>query len=91
MLDDVLKPRVFLVQSNNTTLYQNIAIRYNLAYYDLRTNSIDEVGVCVRTGEDRDIIISNYTPRFDSLVCEDFNEIEKKVGTIRYLGVWVDE
>ena len=91
MLDDVLKPRVFLVQFNNTTLFQNIAIRYNLGYYDLRITTIDQIGVSVRTGEDRDIIISNYTPSFDGLVCEDFNEIEKKVGTVRYLGVWNNE
>lgn len=36
LLDSILKPRVFLIQDNFTNLFQNIAIRYDLDYYDLR-------------------------------------------------------
>lgn len=36
LLDDILRPRIFVVQSNQTTLFQNIAIRYNMGFFDLR-------------------------------------------------------
>ena len=91
LLDEVLRPRVFLVQNNPTTLYQNIAIRYGVGFFDLRKSAVQEISTAVRKGHFRDIILCNYMQDIYNLVCEDFYEIEKHIGCIKYLGVWNSE
>ena len=71
LIDDILRPRIFLIQTNQTTLFQNIAIRYNMGYYDLRRESLEDVAIGVRLSEDRNIIISNYSQNYN-LACADF-------------------
>lgn len=91
LLEEILKPRVFLVQDNGSLLYQNIAIRQNLGYFNLRRQSLKEVAELVRKGQYRDVILCNYAQNHDQLICEDFYWIEKHIGTIRYLSVWTPE
>lgn len=73
LLDDILRPRVFLIQNNHTNLYQNLAVRYNMGFYDLRRESLEQIAMSVRTGDDRNIILCNYLQGNETLVCQDFN------------------
>ena len=61
-----------------------------MAFYDLRRDNLASIASCVRTGDDRNIIICNYELG-SSLASNDFYEIEKNIGCIRYLGIWVAE
>ena len=36
LIDDILRPRIYLIQTNQRNLFQNIAIRNNMGFYDLR-------------------------------------------------------
>ena len=73
LLDEILKPRVFLVQENNTLLYQNIAVKYNLGFFDLKKESLKDIAVSIRKGNYRNVLLCNYSQQHDHLVCQDFH------------------
>ena len=87
----ILKPRIYLIQDNNTLLYQNLAIKNNFGFFNLHRYTLKEVADFVRKGSFRDVILCNYRQHNEDLICKDFYWIEKNIGTIRYLSVWSDE
>ena len=90
LLDEILKPRVFLIQENFTNLFQNISVRHNLDYFDLKRESIPQIAAAIRKGNCRNVVLGNYKADTD-LVCQDFSDIERHIGTIRYLAIWDPE
>lgn len=72
LLDDVLRPRVFLIQDNPTNLFQNIAVKYNIDFFDVRREPFSQVANAVRKSTSRDIILCNYKQEKD-LVSDDFD------------------
>ena len=51
---------------------------------------MEDIAVGVRLGDDRNIIISNYSQNYN-LACSDFHNIEKNIGPVRYLAIWQKE
>ena len=82
---------MFLVQSNPTLLYQNIAIRYNCCLINLAINNFEQARKIAKNSGKRDIIIANYRQTENKLVSEDLYWIEKNIGKIRYLAIWGGE
>ena len=82
---------MYLIQENNTLLFQNLAIINNFGFYNLRTHRVEEIVELVKKGSHRDVIICNYSSDSSELICQDFYQIEKHIGEIRYLAVWSDE
>lgn len=91
LLRDILRPRVFLVQENQTFLFQNLAIRHSFAFFDLTRFSLQEVATEIRKNSFRNVLLSNYRQDNHELICKDFYWIEKNIGTIRYLAVFGHE
>ncbi len=91
MLRDILSPRVYLVQDNNTLAFQNLAIRHDLAYYNLSKHALKDLPAFVRAGNYRDVVLGNYRREEEELVCQDFYWIERNVGKVRYLAIWSEE
>jgi hypothetical protein len=55
-----MKPRIYLIQSNNTLVYQNIAIRYNLGFINLNNYKLKDCKSIAKKNKKRDIIVCNY-------------------------------
>lgn len=86
----MLRPRVFLVQENFTNLFQNIAVKYNLEFFDLRRESFKDISIAVRKNTFRNIVLCNYKQNTNS-ISEDFDEIERLIGDVRYLAIFTPE
>ncbi len=82
---------MFLVQSNPTLVYQNIAIRYNCCLINLAIYNLEQAKKIAKSCGKRDVIIANYRQTEDKLVSEDLYWIEKNIGKIRYLSIWQGE
>lgn len=91
LLIDLMQPRVYLIEENNTLLYQNLAIRHNFGFFNLHNHSFRTIGDLIRTGHYRDVIICNYRQINDDLISKDFHWLEKNIGIIRYLSIWSGE
>lgn len=91
LLRDILRPRVYLVQDNNTLLYQNLAIKHNFGFFNLQKYSIKEVADLIRKGNYRDVILCNYRQASEDMISKDFYWIERHIGNIRYLSIWSRE
>lgn len=91
LLKDLLQPRVYLIEENNTLLYQNMAIRHNFGFFNLHNYSFRTIGDLIRTSHYRDVIICNYRQINDDLISKDFHWLEKNIGIIRYLSIWSGE
>ena len=91
LLSEVLRPRVYLIQDNNSLVYQNLAIQEGMGYFSLARWTIDEVARRVKQGSFRDVILGSYAQNVDQLICDDFYNIEKNIGNIRYLSVWNEQ
>lgn len=94
LIDSILKPRIYLIQSNSTLVYQNIAIKHDLCFINLRINSLKgESQHIIKKNRKRDVVLCYYNSAYDStkLISEDLYWIEKHLGAIRYLGIWEEE
>lgn len=65
-------------------------MRHNLDYFDLKRETIPQIAASIRKGNCRNVILANYKTDAD-LVCQDFSDIERHIGTIRYLAIWNPE
>ena len=59
-----------------------------MGYFSLARWTINQVASRVKQSSFRDVIIGNYCQNVDQLICDDFHNIEKNIGDIRYLSVW---
>lgn len=84
----ILKPRIFLVQNNNTNVYQNIALRYGLGFVNLSKQSLRDCDTVLKSLNKQNIIISNHGSEKGRNASEDVFWIEKNLGDVRYLGIW---
>jgi hypothetical protein len=82
---------VYLIQDNNTLLYQNLAIKHNFGYFNLQRYSLKDIADFVRKGSFRDVILCNYRQIDEDLISKDFYWIERNIGTVRYLSIWSGE
>ena len=91
LITSILKPRIFLVQANNNLTYQNIALKHNLGFINLRKNKLKECQNIVKNCGKRDIILCCYETEENSLISQEMYWIEKNLGDIRYMGIWSPE
>lgn len=62
-----------------------------MGFVNLREKNLKSCLPLVKSCDRRDIIICNYTQDTEKLTSEDLYWIEKNLGEIRYLGIWVPE
>jgi len=55
-----------------TSLYYNIALRYDCAFYNLAINSFEEIKEMVQKQDNRNTIIYGYKQDEGNLVSQDF-------------------
>jgi hypothetical protein len=62
LLDSILKPRVYLFANSNIRPYLeiNLALKYDLAYFNYDTYSLNEIAEYVKQNTYQDILITNF-------------------------------
>ena len=80
-----------MVQENNHLTYQNIAIKHNMGFINIRTTELADCEKLVKGCGRRDVILCCYRNGEDSIVSKELYWIEKHLGEIRYLGIWNPE
>jgi hypothetical protein len=91
LLRDILRPRVYLIQENGTFLYENMAIRHNIGYFNFEMYNLQTIADFIRKGTFRDVILCDYTQNNQDLISKDFYWIERHIGSIRFLSIWANE
>jgi len=61
LFKDILRPRVYLIQQNNTLLYQNLSIIHNYGFFNLNVHRIQDIAQLVKQNSYRDVVICNYS------------------------------
>ena len=75
-----MRPRIYLVQRNNNLMYQNIALKNDLGFINLRINKLRDCCNLVKNCKRRDIILCYYEQTSEKLVSDDLYWIEKNLG-----------
>lgn len=86
LINSILKPRVFLVQVNNSLVYQSLAIKYDMGFVNLNRIRLRDCLPYVAKCQKRDIILCSHGHEKKRMVSEDLYWIEKNIGDIRYVG-----
>ena len=79
------------MQKNNSTVYQSLAIKYDMGFISLNKTRLRECLDYVSKCKKRDIIICHHGHEKKRLASEDLYWIEKNIGNIRYLAIWNPE
>lgn len=87
----IMQPKIFLVQRNNHTAFQNIAIKYNVGYVNLGTCKLRDCAKAVKCCKSKNVILNQYAETDERLVSDDLYWIEKNLGEIRYLAISTPE
>ena len=72
-------------------VYQNLALRHDMAFINLNKMRLRDCLDLKNKCKKRDIIICHHGHEKKRLASEDLYWIEKNIGDIRYLGIWMPE